>query len=574
MVTSFVMFLIAGAMAVLIRVQLAVPNNDFVSLTTYNQLFTIHGTIMLFLFLGLFAFGTANYLVPIQIGAPDMAFPRFNAFSYWLFLGGCVTIMSSFLTSSGAAAWGWFAYAPLTESIHSPGPGGDLWIVGVALAAFSSMFTGINLITTVFCLRAPGMVMFRMPVFVWNQLVTAFLVLLAFPVLTAAIALLWADRHLGTNFYNPARAGSRSCGRTCSGSSVTQRSTSSPCPSSAWRRKSSPRSAQARVRLQGHGVRDVGDRWPVHGRVGAPYVHHRRRAPALLRHHVVAYICAHRHQVLQLDRHDVPGVGPARLADVVRHRVPRVLPARGPHRGHARPAAPQLPGTRHLLRRRPLPLRALRGSVFAAFGAIHYWFPKFTGKKLDERLGKITFVIMFIGFNLTFFPHTTSGCGDATPHRYLPFQRWSGASQICLSIRGLHPRLSVLPFPGKLWETLRKGKKARAEPLGWHDPGMGHRVAPVSGQLRVHTADPVREAGVGPQPSRPPHAPAQSPRQRASAGDLPGRRKRVKWRKAPLSAGRRPIGTVTAMVTELVMLLVTEQWPDLLGDGDGSGGRT
>jgi len=112
MVTSFVMFLVAGAMAVLMRVQLSVPNNNFVSLDAYAQLFTMHGTIMMFLFLGPFAFGTANYLVPIMIGAPDMAFPRFNAFSYWLFLGGCVTLMSSFLTTSGPADWGWFAYAP------------------------------------------------------------------------------------------------------------------------------------------------------------------------------------------------------------------------------------------------------------------------------------------------------------------------------------------------------------------------------------------------------------------------------------------------------------------------------
>ncbi|MGH9071983.1 MAG: cytochrome c oxidase subunit I, partial [Acidimicrobiales bacterium] len=207
MVTSFIMFLIAGIMAVLMRVQLSVPNNNFVSLSTYAQLFTMHGTIMLFLFLGPFAFGTANYLVPIMIGAPDMAFPRFNAFSYWLMLGGCITLLSSFLTSSGPADFGWFAYAPLTEAIHSPGPGADLWIVGVALAAFSSMFTGINLITTVFALRAPGMVMFRMPIFVWNQLVTAFLVLLAFPVLTSALVMLWADRHLDSHFFDPTHGG-------------------------------------------------------------------------------------------------------------------------------------------------------------------------------------------------------------------------------------------------------------------------------------------------------------------------------------------------------------------------------
>ena len=135
-------------------------------------------------------------------------------------------MISGFLTSSGAADWGWFAYAPLTEAIHSPGPGGDLWIVGVALAAFSSMFTGINLITTVFCLRAPGMVMFRMPIFTWNQLVTASWCCSPSRCSPPALALLWADRHLGTNFFNPARGGRQSCGSTCSGSSATPRSTS------------------------------------------------------------------------------------------------------------------------------------------------------------------------------------------------------------------------------------------------------------------------------------------------------------------------------------------------------------
>jgi cytochrome c oxidase subunit 1 len=207
-VTSIVGFLFAGALAEAIRTQLIQPNNNFVSESVFNQLFTMHGTIMLFVFLGPFAFaGLGNYFIPLMIGAPDMAFPRFNNLSYWLYLGGFIMMSAGFLTNNGAANFGWFGYAPLTEAIHSPGPGADLWIVGVGLTGLSGIFTAVNIITTVFTLRAPGMVMFRMPIFVWNQLVTMFLLLLAFPVLTAAFALLWIDRHLGGDFFNPTAGG-------------------------------------------------------------------------------------------------------------------------------------------------------------------------------------------------------------------------------------------------------------------------------------------------------------------------------------------------------------------------------
>src|ERR1700678_2509275 len=208
LVTSFIGFLFAGLLAEGIRTQLIVPNNHFVTESVYNQLFTMHGTIMLFVFLGPFAFaGLGNYLIPLMIGAPDMAFPRFNNLSYWLYLGGFLLMSAGFLTNNGAANFGWFGYAPLTEAIHSPGPGADMWIVGVSLTGFSGIFTAVNVITTIFTLRAPGVVMFRMPIFCWNQMVTMFLVLLAFPVLTAAMVMLWCDRHLNAQFFNPAGGG-------------------------------------------------------------------------------------------------------------------------------------------------------------------------------------------------------------------------------------------------------------------------------------------------------------------------------------------------------------------------------
>ncbi|NNN15462.1 MAG: cytochrome c oxidase subunit I [Acidimicrobiaceae bacterium] len=209
MYTAMVFLFIAGGMAMLIRTQLASPNGHFVSQQTYNELFTIHGSIMLYLFAGPFAFGGfANYLVPLQIGAPDMAFPRLNALSYWLYLTGGITMLLGFLTASGAAAFGWVGYAPLSSSTNSPGAGPDLWIVSIALVGFSGIFTGVNLVTTIFYLRAPGMTMFRMPIFTWNMLVTGLLILIAFPVLTAALIMLYADRHFGTVIYSVKGGGS------------------------------------------------------------------------------------------------------------------------------------------------------------------------------------------------------------------------------------------------------------------------------------------------------------------------------------------------------------------------------
>jgi len=162
----------------------------------------MHGSLMLYLFAGPFAFGgLANYIIPLQVGAPDMAFPRLNALSYWLYLTGSITMLLGFLTASGAAEFGWVAYAPLSNAANSPGAGPDLWIVSLLLTGFSAIFTAVNLIGTIFYLRAPGMTMFRMPIFTWNMLVTGILILIAFPVLTAALIMLFCDRHFGTHIY-------------------------------------------------------------------------------------------------------------------------------------------------------------------------------------------------------------------------------------------------------------------------------------------------------------------------------------------------------------------------------------
>jgi cytochrome c oxidase subunit I len=202
MITSIVVFYLSGIMALLMRVQLTTPHSSFLSFAQYNALFTMHGSLMLYLFAGPFAFGgLANYIVPLQVGAPDMAFPRLNALSYWLYLTGTITMMMGFFVSGGTPQFGWVAYPPLSGATASPGAGPDLWIMALALTGFSAIFTGVNLCGTIFYLRAPGMTMFRMPIFTWNMLVTGILILIAFPVLTAALIMLFCDRHFGTHIY-------------------------------------------------------------------------------------------------------------------------------------------------------------------------------------------------------------------------------------------------------------------------------------------------------------------------------------------------------------------------------------
>jgi cytochrome c oxidase subunit 1 len=207
LVTSFVFFFVGGFMALLMRAELAQPGLQFLSLEQYNQLFTMHGTIMLLFFATPVLFAFANYIVPLQIGAPDVSFPRLNALAYWLFAFGGSTTMLGFLTPGGAADFGWFAYTPLSNAQNSPGIGADMWIVGVAVSGLGTILGAVNMVTTILTLRAPGMTMWRMPIFTWNILVTAVLVLLIFPLLAATALALLADRKLGAHVYDPATNG-------------------------------------------------------------------------------------------------------------------------------------------------------------------------------------------------------------------------------------------------------------------------------------------------------------------------------------------------------------------------------
>ncbi|MEO3869329.1 cytochrome c oxidase subunit I [Nonomuraea sp. B12E4] len=207
LITSFGFFLVAGVMAMIIRAELASPGMQLVNQQQYNQLFTIHGTVMLLLFATPLFAGFANVVMPLQIGAPDVAFPRLNAVAYWLFLFGGLMVVAGFFTPGGAADFGWFAYTPLATSSFSPQVGADLWIMGLALSGLGTILGAVNFITTIIGMRAPGMTMFRLPLFTWNVLLTSMLVLMAFPVLAAALLVLESDRKLGTQVFEAVNGG-------------------------------------------------------------------------------------------------------------------------------------------------------------------------------------------------------------------------------------------------------------------------------------------------------------------------------------------------------------------------------
>ncbi|MCX7521531.1 cytochrome c oxidase subunit I [Microbacterium sp. STN6] len=206
--TSFVYFCLGGVMALIIRAQLFEPGMHVVETKEqYNQLFTMHGTIMLLMFATPLFAGFVNFIMPLQIGAPDVAFPRLNAFAYWLYNFGSLIAVAGFLTPQGAAAFGWFAYAPLSSTTFSPGVGGNLWVLGLGMSGFGTILGAVNFITTIITMRAPGMTMFRMSIFTWNALITSILVLMAFPVLAAALFGLAADRVFGAHIYDAANGG-------------------------------------------------------------------------------------------------------------------------------------------------------------------------------------------------------------------------------------------------------------------------------------------------------------------------------------------------------------------------------
>jgi cytochrome c oxidase subunit I len=469
--SAFAFFLIGGALAGVMRLELAEPGLQLVSNQAYSGLFTIHGTVMLFLFVGGFANGLANYLVPLQVGAPDMAFPRLNALSYWFFgAGGLLIVLSGFAAAGGGAAMGWTAYPPLSEARLSPGVGPDLWILGLALVAFSTMLNGLNVLTTVFLMRAPGMTMWRLPIFTWNMIVTAILGLAAFPPLVAALSLLLVDRRLGGHAFEPLGGGD-------------------------------PVIYQHLFWFLGHpevyilvlpffGV--ITEVIPVFSR--KPLFNYAGFVLATLAIGALSFgVWAH--HMFTTGVVDNPFFSAMSLLIAVPTGIKFFNWIGTMWGGRIRFDAPMLFAigfllnfliggvTGVMLASPPIDYQVsdsyflvahfhytlMGGSVFGIFAAIYFWFPKATGVMLREEIGRWVFACMFAGFNLTFWPQFVAGL-RGMPRRVVDYPSGLGLEtpNLVSTIGAGVLSLGVLLFLADLWISLRRRQPAGDDPWGGH----------------------------------------------------------------------------------------------------------
>jgi cytochrome c oxidase subunit 1 len=457
--TGFGFFMVGGLMALLMRAELGRPGLQFLSPEQYNQLFTMHGTIMLLLFATPILFAFANYIVPLQIGAPDVAFPRLNALAYWLYLFGGTMVLGGFLTPGGAADFGWTGYAPLSTAAHSPGAGANMWLVGLVLSGLGTILGAVNMITTIMTLRAPGMTMFRMPIFTWNILATGLLVILVFPMLAATLLALAADRILGAHVYDPATGG--------------------------------PLLWQHLFWFFGHPevyivalpffgiiseVIPVFSRKPIFGYKGLVLA---TIAITLLSMSVWAHHMFATGQVLlpffsflsfliavptgikffnwigtmwrgQLSFETPMLFAIGFLLTFLLGGLSGVLLASPPVDFHVTDSYFVVAHFHYVL---------FGTIVFAVYAGIYFWFPKMFGRMLDERLGKLHFWLTFIGFHTTFLVQHWLG-NEGMPRRYVDYAASDGFTTLntISTVGSFVLGASTLPFLYNVWKSYRYGE--------------------------------------------------------------------------------------------------------------------
>ncbi|MFI8199870.1 cytochrome c oxidase subunit I [Streptomyces sp. NPDC085942] len=469
LITSFSFFLFGGLLALLMRAELARPGIQLISNEQYNQSFTLHGTVMLLLFATPTFAGFANAIMPLQIGAPDVAFPRLNMLSYWLFLFGGLIVVGGLLTTNGTADFGWTAYTPLSGGERTPYVGGDMWIMGLALSGFGTILGAVNFITTIICMRAPGMTMFRMPIFTWNVLLTSVLVLLAFPVLAAALLVLEADRRFGAQVFNPENGGAL-----------------------LW---------QHLFWFFGHPevyilalpffgvvteILPVFSRKPVFGYIGlvaatiaitglsvTVWAHHMFATGAVLLPFFafMSYLIAVPTGVkffnwigtmwkgsISLETPMLWAFG--FLVTFLFGGLTGVILASPPLDFHVHDSYFVVAHFHYVL---------FGTIVFAMFAGFHFWWPKMTGTMLDERLGKIHFWTLFVGFHMTFLVQHWLGA-EGMPRRYADYLDADGftALNTLSSIGAFVLGLSTLPFLYNVWKTAKYGERITVDdPWGY-----------------------------------------------------------------------------------------------------------
>jgi cytochrome c oxidase subunit 1 len=417
--TSLLFFLGGGALALLMRSQLATANEHFIVRDRYDELFTLHGTVMVFLVVVPILAGFGNFLVPLMIGARDVAFPRLNAMSYWFFLFGGLALFLSFFASGGAAKCGWTCYAPLSETQYSPGHGVDLWILSIHLLTIASLASAINFIVTIHNMRTAGMTWLRMPLFVWTIEVYAVMLVLVLPALSAGLTMLLLDRHAGTHFFNPAEGGS----------------------AVLWQHVfwffGHPEVYIMILPAMGiiSEIIPVFSRKPIFGYKAVAYSTVAIGFVSLLvwAHHMFAVgmpIWLDSFFMLTTVLVAIPtGVKIFNwLATMWRGNLSFDTPMLfalgfiavftiGGLTGVMLAAFPvdwQLTDTYFVVAHMHYVL--FGGAILGIFAGLHYWWPKVFGRLLSETLGKWTFWLMFIGINLTFFPQHLLGL-EGMPRR-------------------------------------------------------------------------------------------------------------------------------------------------------------
>ncbi|MFD5427962.1 cytochrome c oxidase subunit I [Streptomyces sp. NPDC127084] len=469
MTTSFGFFCIGGLFAMFMRAELARPGMQIMSSEQFNQAFTMHGLIMLLMFATPLFAGFANWIMPLQIGAPDVAFPRLNMFAYWLYVFGSLIALAAFLTPNGAPDFGWFMYPPLSDAQHTPNVGADMVIMGLAFSGFGTILGSVNFITTIICMRAPGMTMFRMPIFCWTVLLTGVLVLLAFPVLAAALFALEADRKFGAQIYNPANGGAL-----------------------LWQHLfwffGHPEVYIIALPFFGiiSEVVPVFSRKPMFGYIGlvaatiaiaglsvTVWAHHMFVTGAVLLpfFSFMTFLIAVPTGVKFFNWIGTMWKGSLSfetpmlwatgfLVTFLFGGLTGIILASPPMDFHVSDSYFVVAHFHYVV---------FGTVVFAMFAGFHFWWPKFTGKMLDERLGKITFWTLFIGFQGTFLVQHWLGA-EGMPRRYADYLAADGFTLLntISTISSFLLGLSILPFFYNVWKTEKYGKKIEVDdPWGY-----------------------------------------------------------------------------------------------------------
>jgi cytochrome c oxidase subunit 1 len=469
MVTTFIFFLLGGLLALAIRLQLAQPNMKLLSADLYNQVFTMHGSTMMFLFAVPVMQAVATYLVPLMIGARSVAFPRMNAFAWWIFTMGGIMLYVAFFLDIGPDA-GWFAYVPLSGPQYSPGKRVDFWAQMITFTELSALMEAIVLITTILKMRAPGMTLNRMPLFVWTILVTNFMILFAMPAVMLASTALITDRLVGTHFYNPGEGGD----------------------ALLW---------QHLFWFFGHPevylifIPPLGFMSSIIATFSRrPVVGYAAMVLALIATAFLAFgLWVHHMFATNLPELGKTFFTAASLMIAIPTAVQIFCWIATLWTGRINFKTPLLfvlaffvilllGGLTGLMLASVsldyqlhdsffvvahLHYVLLGGAVFPLFGAFYYWFPKFTGRMLSERLGRWNFWLFFIGFNVAFFPMHVLGL-QGMPRRVYTYpgeMGWGGMNLVA-TIGALTIALSVLLFVINVLHSRRHGEVASSDPWG------------------------------------------------------------------------------------------------------------